>query len=322
LIEASAAALRPARRRRVRLGCGPGPVVAEMLQRWGAAISAFALLCVAVWVVLLIALPQLAMFDFSLRPKLPPSRVGGPDDIYTAKNYLHLFASPLHRSVFLKTMLASVQITVVALVVCYPIAYFLAKAVRRDTAAVLLLSLAIPFWINEVLRTFAWFLILGHHGILNRALLGLGIVDAPVAFMSGGTGVLVGMVYAYVLLMVFPIYAAMNSLDDDQIEAARDLGAGVRQVHMRIVIPHAKAGIVAGCIMTFMSAAGSYVVPAILGGPSSLWFTQVIYGWFYGSSGGDWNRGAAYAFLLLVLCLAFIFLMMRMLRVRLRDVTA
>lgn len=312
----------PPRRRPFRIGRDPGSVAAEMLQRWGAAISAYALLCIAVWALLLIALPQLAMIDFSLRPKLPPSRIGGPDDVYTLKNYLHLFRSSLHRSVFLKTMLASLQITAVALVVCYPIAYFLAKAVRRDTAAVLLLTLAIPFWINEVLRTFAWFLILGDAGILNRILLGLGLVDAPVAFMSGSTGVLIGMVYAYVLLMVFPIYAAMNSLEDEQIEAARDLGASVRQIHQHIVIPHAKAGIVAGCIVTFMSAAGSYVVPAILGGPSSLWFTQVIYGWFYGSSGGDWNRGAAYAFLLLALCLVFVFLIMRLLRVRLKDVTA
>jgi len=317
LTRASTAA---ARRGRHRFGRDPGSVAAEMLQRWGAGITGYALLCVALWIVLLIVLPQLAMIDFSLRPKLPPSRIGGPEDVYTLKNYLHLFRSPLHRSVFLKTMVASVEITAVALVVCYPVAYYLAKVVRRDTAALLLLSLAIPFWINEVLRTFAWFLILGHNGILNGALTWLGIVDAPVAFMSGSGGVLVGMVYAYVLLMVFPIYAAMNSLDDDQIEAARDLGANYWQVHAHIVIPHSKPGIVAGCIVTFMSAAGSYVVPAILGGPGSLWFTQVIYGWFYGSSGGDWNRGAAYAFLLLALCLVFIVVMLRLLRIRLREV--
>jgi spermidine/putrescine transport system permease protein len=320
LTSISAAPARPGRRRLFPFRRDPASLAAAMLERWGAAISAYALLCVAVWVLLLIALPQLAMVDFSLRPKLPPSRVGGPDDLYTLKNYLHLFRSPLHRGVFLKTMLASLQITAVALVVCYPIAYFLAKSVRRNAAAVLLLGLAIPFWINEVLRTFAWFLILGHDGILNRALLWLGIVDAPAAFMSGSTGVLIGMVYAYVLSMVFPIYAAINSLEDEQIEAARDLGASIRQIHAHIVIPHAKAGIVAGCIITFMSAAGSYVVPAILGGPGSLWFTQVIYGWFYGSTGGDWNRGAAYAFLLLALCLAFIFVTMRLLRVRLRDI--
>jgi spermidine/putrescine transport system permease protein len=297
-------------------------IAAEMVQRWGTVLAGYALLCVAVWVVLLIVLPQLAMLDFSLRPKLPPSRVGGPEDVYTLKNYMHLFRSSLHRSVFLKTILYSAEITAVALAVCYPVAWYLAKVVRRDTAAVLLLSLAIPFWINEVLRTFAWFLILGHDGILNRVLTALGLVETPIAFMSGSGGVLVGMVYAYVLVMVFPIYVAMHSLVDDQIAAARDLGAKGWQVHTRIVIPHAKAGIVAGCIITFMSAAGSYVVPSILGGPSSLWFTQVIYGWFYGSSGGDWNRGAAYAFLLLALCLAFVFGALRLFRVRLQDVTS
>jgi spermidine/putrescine transport system permease protein len=118
--------------------------------------------------------------------------------------------------------------------------------------------------------------------------------------------------------MVFPLFNAMESLDRNQIEAARDLGAQVWRIHWRIVMPHAKPGIATGCIMTFMLAAGSYAVPALLGSPGSRWFTEIIYNWFF--EGGNWNQGAAYAFILLALCIVFIFAMMRLFRVGLGDI--
>jgi len=126
------------------------------------------------------------------------------------------------------------------------------------------------------------------------------------------------MVYAYILFMIFPIYNAIGSLDTNQIKAARNLGAGWIRTHWRVVIPHAKPGIATGCIMTFMLAAGSYAVPSILGSPGSRWFTQIIYNWFF--EGGDWNQGAAYAFLLLVICIGFIALVMRVFKVGLGDI--
>ena len=135
---------------------------------------------------------------------------------------------------------------------------------------------------------------------------------------DGNGAVLVGMVYAYVLFMVFPIYNAIESLDRAQIEAARDLGAGWPRIHRRVVIPHAKPGIATGCIMTFMLAAGSYAVPALLGSPGSRWFTQIIYDWFF--EGGNWHMGAAYAFVLLLICMGFIMIMMRVFKVGVGDI--
>src|SRR3546814_13317133 len=107
------------------------------------------------------------------------------------------------------------------------------------------------------------------------------------------------MVYAYVLFMVFPLYNAMESLDRNQVEAARDLGASTARIHRRIVIPHAKPGIATGCIFTFMLAAGSYAVPALLGSPQSRWFNEIIYNWFF--RGRTRNQGEAYATLILAL---------------------
>jgi len=109
----------------------------------------------------------------------------------------------------------------------------------------------------------------------------------------------------------------MESLDQNQIEAARDLGAPWWRIHWDVVIPHAKSGLASGCIVTFMLAAGSYAVPQMLGGTRSLWFTQLIYNQFEAI---NWNMGAAYAMCLVVLCVAFILIMMSLFRVRLRDI--
>ncbi len=295
--------------------------MAELWRRLGPVVGCYVLFSAVAWVVVLIVLPQLLMLDFSFRPTLPRSQIGGPDDVYTLANYLALAGTPDHRAIFLQTIWSSALATLLALILCYPIAYYLAQAARGRTAMLLMLGLIIPFWVNEVLRIFAWFLILARNGLLNQALLGLGLTDQPLAF--GGTGaVMVGMIYTYLLFMVFPLYNAIESLDRNQIEAARDLGAPWWRIHWRVVIPHAKPGIAIGCIMVFMLSAGTIAVPALLGslpgGTNARWFTQIIYSWFF--DGGDWNRGAAYAFALLALCVAFIVLMMRLFRVGLRDI--
>ncbi|MFD0386694.1 ABC transporter permease [Tistrella bauzanensis] len=267
---------------------------------------------------ILVVLPQIWMLDYSLRPNLPPSKVGGPEDVRNLANYASLFGNGLHFAIFIKTIWASALVTLLTLIACYPIAYYLARVASRRRAATVMLVLIIPFWINEVLRTFAWYIILALNGPLNGLLLSLGIIDQPVRWIDGNGAVLVGMVYAYVLFMVFPIYNAIESLDRAQIDAARDLGAGWPRIHRRVVIPHAKPGIATGCIMTFMLAAGSYAVPALLGSPGSRWFTQIIYDWFF--EGGNWHMGAAYAFVLLLICMGFIMVMMRLFKVSVGDI--
>ncbi|PWC50712.1 ABC transporter permease [Azospirillum sp. TSA6c] len=290
----------------------------EVLRRYGPVLTGVILLAVAVWLALLVLLPQLMMIGFSFRPSLPPSKIGGPEDVFTVRNYLTLWTNQIHLSIFLKTIWASALVTATTLAVCYPVAYYLAQVVPKRRLPLLILMLVVPFWINELLRTFSWYIILAFNGPLNAILLGLGIIDEPQRFLGGDAGVIVGMVYVYILFMVFPLYNAIESLDRNQIEAARDLGAGWLRIHRRIVLPHAKPGIAVGCIMTFMLAAGSYAVPALLGGPNSRWFTEIIYNWFF--EGGNWNQGAAYAFILLVLCIGFILGAMRLFRVGLADI--
>ncbi len=290
----------------------------QLKSRFGAGLAFGILGMVVVWLVILVILPQILMIDYSLKPNLLPSEVGGPKDAFSLVNYETLFNNDIHLAIFFKTLWSSVLVTVLTLFVSYPIAFYLAKVATPQKAALCLLLLIIPFWINEILRTFSWYIILAYKGPLNALLLGLGFIDRPIRFLSGDGGVLIGMVYAYILFMIFPIYNAIESLDSNQIKAARNLGAGWIRTHWRVVIPHAKPGIATGCIMTFMLAAGSYAVPALLGSPGSRWFTQIIYNWFF--EGGNWNQGAAYAFLLLVMCIGFIALVMRVFKVGLGDI--
>jgi spermidine/putrescine transport system permease protein len=286
-------------------------------QRFGTLGLLYVVLTCAIWILLLIVAPAAMMMDFAFRPFLPPTEWGSAADVYTLANFSTALGDEFNRAIFLKTVWASVVTTGIAFVVCYPISYMLARAGRSSWVGIAMIALLVPFWINEVLRSFAWQLLLAHDGFFNHVLVGLRLVSEPVDFFSRNIGVLIGLVYTYILFMIFPMYSAMESLDQNQIEAARDLGAPWWRIHWDVVIPHAKSGLASGCIVTFMLAAGSYAVPQMLGGTRSLWFTQLIYNQFEAI---NWNMGAAYAMCLVVLCVAFILIMMSLFRVRLRDI--
>jgi spermidine/putrescine transport system permease protein len=291
--------------------------MSELFHRFGAGLGALFTALVAIWLVGLVLAPNLMMIDFAFRPNLAPAEIGGPRDVRSLNNFAYLAGEATHRAIFFKTVWASALVALATLIVTYPLAWWMAQRATPNQLALALLALTIPFWINEVLRTLAWFILLAFRGPLNEILLSLGLLERPVRWAGDGA-VLAGMVYAYILFMLFPIYNAMDSLEKAQVEAARDLGASTVRTHWRIVIPHAKAGIATGCVFTFMLAAGSYVAPALLGSPGSRWFTEIIYNWFF--EGGDWNRGAAYALVLLLLCLLVVLVALKVARVNLADV--
>jgi spermidine/putrescine transport system permease protein len=290
----------------------------------GVALSIFLLAAVTVWMLFLIVLPQLFMLDFSFRFNLPPSKIGTPEDYWTIANYQYLvFGSPgnpdpfnvVDTGVFYRTIVAAIFVTIFDVALCYPIAYYLAQVAKGGKARLMVLALIIPFWVNEILRAFAFRILFGATGVINTFGMTLGLWDQPFNFIGADIALYAGLGYAYILLMIFPIFNAIESLDRNQIEAARDLGSSWLRIHWRVVIPYAKPGITSGCTMVFMLSAGALAAPQILGGPSSLWFTQIIYQWF--NTGGNWNRGSAYAIILLITCIIFVMLMMRLFRVSL-----
>ncbi len=285
------------------------------------------LLAVGFWVIVLIILPQISMLDFSFRNNLPPPEMGGPKDTYTLVNYKYLFFggegnadgyNKVDLMVFLRTLIAAAFVTIIDLLLCYPIAYYLGQSSGGGFTRILVLFLIIPYWINEILRAFAFRIIFGDSGVINETLMLIGMIDNPIDFVRQNIALYAGLGYAYILLMIFPMYNVIESLDRNQIEAARDMGASWWTIHRRIVIPYAKPGISSGCTMVFMLSAGALAAPQILGGPSSLWFTQLIYQWF--NTGSNWSQGSAYAVVLLTVCIVIVLSVMKLFKVNMGDI--
>ena len=275
----------------------------------------------------MIVLPQFFMLDFSLRTNVPPPQWGTEAHGYTLEHYQYMVYGSAQStdsynivdlSVFGRTILTAIFVTLIDVALCYPVAYYLAHVAHGGWARLMVMALIIPFWVNELLRAFAFKIMFGSTGIINNFLIGIGILDQPFDFIRNGVALYSGLSYAYILLMIFPIYNAVESLDKNQIEAARDMGAPWWRIHWRVVIPHAKPGITSGCTMVFMLTAGALAAPQILGGPSSLWFTQIIYQAF--NQAGNWARGSAYGIILLATCLIFVLLVMKIFKIKLGEI--
>ena len=293
----------------------------------GPVIATFFLVAIIFWLVFLIVIPQLYMLDLSFRPNLPPLLRGGPDDAYTLTHYKHfLYGSETSKDaynyvdigVFFDTIITAVLVTIINLCFCYPIAFYIAKLATPNTARLLVLALVIPFWINELLRSFAIRILFAGEGVINNILLELGLISTAVNFIALDIALYTGLTYAYILLMIFPLYNALETLDTNQLEAAKDLGSSTARTHWRIVIPHAKAGIASGCTMVFMLTAGALATPVVLSSPNTYWFTQLIYQWF--NMNDNWSRGSAYSIILLVVSVTFVLLMMRLFKVTIGEV--
>ncbi len=299
----------------------------DYFRKNGAIMGWSLILLVGFWTVMLIVLPQLYMFELSFHPHLPPPEMGGPNDYLTFENYKYLVFgaqgnedgyNKVDLLVFVRTLIAAAFVTVLDLLLCYPIAYFLGQTKGGGFVRILVLLLIIPYWINEILRAFAFKIIFGDSGVINEFLMLFAIIDSPIDFIRANVALYAGLGYAYILLMIFPMYNVIESLDRNQIEAARDMGASWYTIHKRIVIPYAKPGISSGCTMVFMLSAGALAAPQILGGPSSLWFTQLVYQWF--NTGGNWPQAASYAIVLLGACLIIVLSVMRIFKVNMGDI--
>jgi spermidine/putrescine transport system permease protein len=310
-------------RRRARAAGEPG-----FFARNGTPIAIFLIAATAFWALVLIVFPQLYMVDYSFHPKLPQIKRGGPEDIYTLQNYRYfLFGSTqntdrwnvTHLNAFWITIFASTIVTIANFAICYPLAFFMARVASRQTVLKLMVLLVIPYWVNEILRAFAFRILFGAEGLINNVAIAAGLIHTPIDFIGDDLALYAGLTYAYLLIMMFSLYNAIESLDPNQIEAARDLGAPWWHIHLFVVMPFAKPGIASGATLVFMLCAGALAAPLVLGGPKTLWFTPIVYDRFFQAF--NWPQGAAYAIILLLACMAFVSLVMRVFKVSLSEIT-
>ena len=227
---------------------------------------------------------------------------GGVEWDWTFMNYLRL-VDPLYWSIYLRSVLMAGATTGLCLVLGFPLAYMTARASARIQTLLLFLVM-IPFWTNFLIRTYAWIFILRTEGVMNTALMGLGLLDQPIEILYSDSAVLLGLVYGYLPFMVLPLYVAIERIAPSLEEAAQDLYAGGWPVFWRVIFPLSKPGIVAGCVLVFIPSLGAFITPHLLGGGQSMMLGTLIQHEF--PVVRDWPFGSALSFLLMMLLLLLV----------------
>ncbi|MCZ8332865.1 MAG: ABC transporter permease [Rhodobacteraceae bacterium] len=213
-----------------------------------------------------------------------------------------------HLTIFWRSVSLSIMTTIVAFALGFPTAWFIATRPAKQRALWLFL-ITIPFWTNLLIRTFAIMEVIRAEGVLNTALLWIGIIDTPLAIIYTDVAVLIGMAYVYLPLMVLPLFAAIDRFDMRLLEAGYDLYASRWQVLRRVILPIVKPGIVAGSILVFVPSLGAYVTPRVLGGGKNMMIGNFIELQFL--AGRNWPLGAALSVTLLVIVTAALLIYVR-----------
>ncbi|NNC56854.1 MAG: ABC transporter permease subunit, partial [Woeseiaceae bacterium] len=180
----------------------------------------------------------------------------------------------------------------------FPMAYGIARS-NPTTRSLLLLLIVLPFWISFLLRVYAWMGLMNNYGVINNLLMWSGVIDQPIQLMYTDFAIFVGLAYSYLPFMILPLYATLERMDLDLVEAAQDLGASRTRAFWDITWPLAKPGIIAGCLLVFIPAMGEYVIPYLLGGSESLLIGRVLFDEFFVNR--DWPLASAVAIVLLLL---------------------
>ena len=234
-----------------------------------------AVACVApalIWTVLFFALPFAVMLALSF------ARMDGrviEHGVY-GDNYIRFFSDP---SLF-KGLVVSLEITgivtVVSVVLAYPLAWIIAMQVPERYQRLALMLAVLPFWTSYVVRSYAWLLVLGQNGVLNKALLAAGLIAEPLEIAATRTATIIGFVHFFVMLLTLAIYSNLRQLSPNYARAAQDLGAGHFQTFRHVILPLTLPGIITGAFLTFVLCIGDYITPQILGGNNELTLPQLI----------------------------------------------
>ena len=218
----------------------------------------------------------------------------------TFENYLFLFADGYYGIIYLASLKMAAIGTLLCLLLGYPMAYFIVRQPPRRRQ-ILLLAVILPFWISFLLRVYAWIGLLGNRGAINELLLRMGIIDAPLTLLYNDFAVYLGIVYSYLPFMILPLYANLERLNLDLLDAASDLGARRWQAFVDVTLPLSMPGIVGGCLLVFIPAVGEFTIPALLGGADTLMIGRVLWDEFFINR--DWPVASAVSIVLLSLLL-------------------
>ena len=240
------------------------------------------------------------------QPPFTPSFDDAGNLQITTDNYAFLLTDKLYAITYLKSVFMAAMATLLCLALGFPMAYGIARA-QPANRNILLLLIVLPFWLSFLLRVYAWMGLLNNYGIINNLLIWAGVIDAPMAMMYTDFAIYIGLVYSYLPFMILPLYATLERMDPDLVDAAQDLGATGSRAFWDITWPLARPGVIAGCLLVFIPAMGEYVIPYLLGGPDALLIGRVLFDEFFVNR--DWPLASSVAIvLLLILVVPIVFL--------------
>lgn len=247
-----------------------------------------------VWLSLFFLLPLIIVAAISFAESadaIPPFQLD-----WTLANYEALCSGCMR--VYVSSLALAALATVLCLLTGYPVAFAIARApgVWRQ---LLLFLVMLPFWTSFLIRVYAWIAILQPSGLINRVLLGAGLIEAPLPLLYNGFSVTLGLLYSYLPFMILPLYGSLSRLDESLVEAAADLGARPARAFFDVILPLSLPGVAAGCLLVFIPAIGEFVIPDLLGGPSTLMVGKMLWQEFFDNV--DWPAAAAIAMVLIVL---------------------
>jgi len=262
----------------------------------------------SLWLIVLFLIPFIIVFKISfseVRLAMPPYAPlfewlnGRPAAIrLNLANYAYLFTDALYISSYLYSLKVAAVSTLFCLLLGYPMAYSIARS-GTTSRNVLLMLIVLPFWTSFLLRVYAWMGLLKSNGLINNALLWLGVIHEPITMLQTDFAVYIGIVYSYLPFMILPLYANLEKHDPTLLEAAADLGARPLTVFRRITLPQSLPGIVAGSLLVFIPAVGEYVIPSLLGRTDQLMIGRVLSDEFFENR--DWPVASAVAIIMLAL---------------------
>lgn len=264
------------------------------------------------WIALFFLAPMLLVAKISLsrsvlaRPPYEPtfSSSDGLGEMWAKARTLSFdaYRAFLSDDLYVASYVSSLEIAAIAtlatLLVAYPFALAMARAPRHWRTVLIGLAAA-PFATSFLIRVYAWIALLKDEGLINRALMALGVIEAPLPMFATTFAVVVGIVYSYLPFMLLPIYAALEQQDASLREAAADLGASPAQIFLRVTLPLSRAGVIAGCLLVFIPAIGEFVIPDLLGGSDTLMIGRTLWNDFFANH--DWPAASAAAILLVAL---------------------
>ena len=248
------------------------------------------------WLVAFFLVPLLIMLVYSLMPR---GIYGGVDPGFTLEHYTRFF-DPLYLQVLQRTFVWSIACTVICLFLGYPVAYVIARSRRWRTLLVFLVVL--PFWTSFLVRTFAMIFLMRDTGLINSWMMKLGLIEEPLTILYTPFAVMAGLVYGFLPFMILPIYASLEKLDGSLLEAAEVLGAKPAARFRRVTLPLSMPGVVAGSLLVFVPALGSFLTSDLLGGAKQVMIGNLVQNQF--SAARNWPFGSAASFIVMALVLA------------------